>query len=122
MVCGLELKFPMLEDFLNPEIVRPKLIVASIYIAADEVLKSTIVERIKSFYALGGIYKEDHPKYESPVRIKDHWPAVVDGRGHDWPKSFTRLTSILANCSGLRFTHLPILQRAPFLTSGRNSH
>jgi hypothetical protein len=39
-----------------------------------------------------------------------------------WPKTFTRLTSILANCSGLRFTQLPILQRDPFLTSGRNSH
>ena len=47
----------MLEDFLNPEILRPKLIVASIYITAFELLKSTIVERIRSFYTLAGCGK-----------------------------------------------------------------
>jgi len=67
----------MLEDFLNPEIVRPKLIVASVYIAAYEVLKSTIVQRIKSFYTLGGIYKEDHPKYQSEVLSRNRSPVYA---------------------------------------------
>src|ERR1700723_3125312 len=30
-----------------------------------------------------------------------------------WSKTLTRLTSILANFSGIRFTHLPILPRGP---------
>ena len=41
------------ETFLDPASLRPNLIAASIYIAAFEVLKTTIVDRIKDFYANG---------------------------------------------------------------------
>jgi len=34
------------EDFLNPDVVRPVLISASIYIAGFEALKETIIGRI----------------------------------------------------------------------------
>jgi hypothetical protein len=73
----------MLEDFLNPEILRSKLIVASIYIAAFELLKSTIIERIKTFYTLSGLYKEDHPKYQSEVLSRNHSPVYAS---LDWLK------------------------------------
>lgn len=73
----------MLEDFLNPEIVRPKLIVASIFIAAFEVLKSTIVERLKSFYTLGGSCSEDRPKYKSEVLSRSRSPVYAS---LDWLK------------------------------------
>jgi hypothetical protein len=64
----------MLEDFFNPEILRPKLIVASIYITAFELLKSTIVERIRSFYTLGGLDKDD-PEYKSKVLTRNRSPG-----------------------------------------------
>lgn len=41
------------QNFLNPDVLRPTLIVASLYIAAYEVLKDTIIEQIKSFYTFG---------------------------------------------------------------------
>ena len=41
------------ETFLNPETLRPNLIAASVYIAAFELLKATIVDRIKEFFTNG---------------------------------------------------------------------
>jgi len=41
------------EAFLNPEILRSRLISASLYLAAYEILKDSIVERIKDFYSSG---------------------------------------------------------------------
>ncbi len=41
-----------LEEFLNPEIMRERLISASIYIAAFESLKETIIEKIRFYYCL----------------------------------------------------------------------
>lgn len=59
------------------QFVRPKLIIASIYVAAFEVLKSAIVERLKSFYTLGGLYSEDRPKYQSEVLSKSRTPVYA---------------------------------------------
>ena len=41
------------ERFLDPEALRPNLILASIDIAAFEVLKNSIIERIRDFYIQG---------------------------------------------------------------------
>ncbi|MGB3478134.1 MAG: hypothetical protein WBB67_03125, partial [bacterium] len=41
------------ETFLNPEILRSNLIVASIYITAFEMLKDSIIDRIKNFFTHG---------------------------------------------------------------------
>ena len=41
------------ENFLNPDKLRETLISMSIYIAAFEILKKSIVGRIRSFYVLG---------------------------------------------------------------------
>ena len=41
------------EELLNPEVLRPKLISASVYITAFELLKITIIERLRSFYTHG---------------------------------------------------------------------
>lgn len=41
------------ENFLNPDRLRETLISMSIYIAAFEILKKSIVGRIRSFYVLG---------------------------------------------------------------------
>ena len=37
-------------DFLNPQVTRARLVVASIYIVAFEALKDSIVGRIRDFY------------------------------------------------------------------------
>ncbi len=41
------------EEFLDPDVLRPKLILASIYIAAFEILKNSIIERLRDFYITG---------------------------------------------------------------------
>lgn len=40
------------EEFLDPDVLRGKLIAASIFIAAYELLTSSIVDRIKNFYSV----------------------------------------------------------------------
>ncbi len=55
------------ESFLNPDVLRPNLIIAALYIAAFELLKSEIVERIKGFYVTG---------FDNNVEKDDGW--IVD--------------------------------------------
>jgi hypothetical protein len=61
------------EDALNPEIVRVRLIRASIFIAAFEILKEIVVERIRDFYASrwslsgGKLKSEESERYEQIV-------------------------------------------------------
>jgi hypothetical protein len=67
------------ERFLNPANLRSNLIVASIFLAAFELLKQSIVERIRDFYCLGfdsGGLKID-PKYESDVLAKNRSPVYA---------------------------------------------
>ena len=45
------------ERFLNPEILRTNLIVASLFITAFEMLKDSIIERIRDFFSHG--FNED---------------------------------------------------------------
>lgn len=60
------------EDFLNPEILRTKLISASIYLAAFEILKASIIERIETFFTDGfgpqGIILS--PEHETEVKSR----------------------------------------------------
>lgn len=60
------------EDFLNPEILRAKLITASIYLAAFEILKGSIIERIESFFTdgFGPQGKILSPEYEAEVKSR----------------------------------------------------
>lgn len=61
------------ERFLDPEVLRPNLILASIYISAFEVLKNSIIERIHEFYISG--FDENgwiiSPEYKENVVSKD---------------------------------------------------
>jgi hypothetical protein len=56
----------MLEDLLNPEVLRPKLIVVSLYIAAFQLLKNAIIEPLESFFTMGGL-PQYQPKYKAEV-------------------------------------------------------
>jgi hypothetical protein len=61
------------ERFLNPKELRPNLILASLYIAAFEILKKSIIERIRDFYITG--FDENGwiiaPEYLQQVLSKD---------------------------------------------------
>jgi hypothetical protein len=71
------------EEFLNPEILKTKLISTSIYLAAFEILKDSIIERIETFFTdsfgpqgniLSPEYKtEVESKHKSKVRASLEW-------------------------------------------------
>src|ERR1017187_8409934 len=57
------------EECLTPEILRNKLISASLYLAAFEMLKDSVVGRLRSFYTFGYDKNGDRidPQYEQRV-------------------------------------------------------
>lgn len=57
------------ERFLTPSILRSNMLVASVYIAAFETLKSAIVDRIRDFYWMGWEEGKDFidPSYKNEV-------------------------------------------------------
>lgn len=73
------------EGFLNPDVMRPRLISASIYIAAFEVLKDSIVTRIRDFFWVGFDESGDiiDPKYKSDVLSRNKSPVYAS---LDWLK------------------------------------
>jgi hypothetical protein len=57
------------ERFLNPETLRQNLIIASMFLAAYEILRESIIDRIKSFY-VSGFDQSDFPvdpEYQTEV-------------------------------------------------------
>ena len=67
------------EDFVNPEVMRKKLISASLFIAAYQVLEDSIVGRIKDFFVVG--YKDGQPtispEYQKEVLSKNRSPVYA---------------------------------------------
>jgi hypothetical protein len=67
------------ERFLDPKELRPNLILASLYIAAFEVLKNSINERIRDFYITGFDGKDwmISPAYGVEVLSQDRSPTYA---------------------------------------------
>ena len=67
------------EDFLNPDVLRPRLISASLFIAAFESLKDSIVGRIRGFFCQGFDEKGDiiDPKYQAEVLARNRSPVYA---------------------------------------------
>ncbi len=69
------------EDFLNPAVLRPRLVAASVFIACCEAMKDSIVDRVRGFFSgsahpTGGT----DPRYIADVekRKKDPlWPKEI---------------------------------------------
>lgn len=61
------------EEFLNPEVTKPRIIAASIYIAAFESLKDSIVEHLRMFFWTGFDETGDKidPKYKTDVLARN---------------------------------------------------
>jgi hypothetical protein len=74
------------EEFLDPDVVRPRLIAASLYVAAYEALKDAVIERIRDFYCNGFDEKGDliDPEYQSKVLSRNRSPLYAS---LDWLKS-----------------------------------
>lgn len=73
------------EGFLNPNILRPNMIAASLYIAAFELLKNGIVDRLKDFFTNGfdqNGWRVD-PKYQTKVLSRKSSPVHAS---LDWLK------------------------------------
>ena len=78
------------EEFLNPEITRPRLIAASIYIAGFESLKDSLVGRIRGFF-WNGFDKSGEkidPKYQSDVLTRNRSPVYAS---LDWLKELNAI-------------------------------
>ncbi len=61
------------ERFLDPEVVRPSLFVATMFITTFEILKNSIVDRLRDFYSIG--WSEEgstvSPEYEATVLARN---------------------------------------------------
>ncbi len=66
-----------LEDFLNPEITRPRLISASVYIAVFESIKAAIIARARGAILIGDIEKRYQDEVlslsKSPIHASLLW-------------------------------------------------
>lgn len=73
------------ENFLNPKVMRPLLITASIYITAYEMLKESIVGRIRDFYIIPFFKPNEESKkeYQKEVLSRNKSPLYAS---LDWLK------------------------------------
>ncbi len=78
------------EEFLNPEITRPRLIAASIYIACFEALKKAIESRIREFFWIGFDESGDmiDPRYQAEVLSRNRSPVYAS---LDWLKEMNAI-------------------------------
>jgi hypothetical protein len=71
------------EHFLDPEILRPNLILASIYITAFEILQNSIIQQIQDFYTIGFNENGCLPEYKEAILSKYKGPLYAS---LDWLK------------------------------------
>ena len=67
------------ERFLDPDVVRPSLFMATMFITTFEILKNSIVDRIRDFYSIGwsevGVTLS--PEYKAKVLSRDKSPVYA---------------------------------------------
>ena len=67
------------EKFLDPEVVRPSLFMATMFISTFEILKNSIIDRIRDFYTTG--WDETGatvgPQYQSEVMSRSKSPIYA---------------------------------------------
>jgi len=80
------------EDFLNPEILKTKLISASIYLAAFEILKASIIERIETFFTDGFGPQGNILSPEYAVEVKSRHKSKVRA-SLEWLKAQEAITA-----------------------------
>lgn len=80
------------EEFLNPEVTRPRLIAASIYLASFEALKDAVVDRIRDFFWTGFGESGDKidSEYQSDVLARNRSPVYAS---LDWLREMGAIDS-----------------------------
>ena len=78
------------EELLDPNVTRPRLIAASIYIAGFEALRDAVVARIRYFFWNGFDETGDKidPKYQSDVLTRNRSPVYAS---LDWLKEMNAI-------------------------------
>ncbi|MHB8575472.1 MAG: hypothetical protein ACYDCQ_09080 [Dehalococcoidia bacterium] len=67
------------EKFLNPDVLRPRLIAASVFIAGFESLEDCVVDRIRNFFSFG-FDENGHvidPQYQAEVLTRNRSPVYA---------------------------------------------
>jgi hypothetical protein len=67
------------ENFLNPDVLRPRLLLSSLYITGFEILKVSIVDRIRDFF-LCGFDQTGYiisPRYQAEVLSRNRGPLYA---------------------------------------------
>lgn len=85
------------EEFLNPEVMRTRMISASLYICAFELLKDAIISRPRDMYLSGFDQAGDiiSPEYESKVLSRN---SNVMHASLDWLKEMGALDEADLDC------------------------
>ena len=67
------------ERFLDPSVVRPSLFMATMFITTFEILKHSIVDRIRDFYSIGWLAEGSTvpPEYKAKVLSRDKSPVYA---------------------------------------------
>lgn len=67
------------EDFLNPDVLRPRLIAASLFITGFELLKESVVGRIRDFFCFrfDATGKIIDPQYQADVLSRNRSPIYA---------------------------------------------
>ena len=67
------------ERFLDPDVLRPSLLTAAMFITTFEILKNSIVGRIRDFYSIGWLIEGEilSPEYKAKVLSRDKSPVYA---------------------------------------------
>jgi hypothetical protein len=79
-------------DFLNPDVVRPRLIHAALYIASFELLKDAVVDRIRNFLCVGFDHNDRTATSEYKDKVLHRHRDVVEA-SLDWLRDMEAITS-----------------------------
>jgi hypothetical protein len=106
----------MWENLLNPETLRKHLISASLYMAAYEVLKTSIIKRTEYFF-LGTNRPEDKEKYEKAVLFRNRSPLMASLLWHQEMQAINE--NDLAAFQRMRHCRNELAHRLPDLIGGK---
>ncbi len=79
-------------DFFNPDILRPRLIHASLYITSFELLKDAVVGRIRTFMCIGFDQNEPTVASDYKEQVLSRHRNVVEA-SLDWLRDMNAITS-----------------------------
>lgn len=65
------------EDFLNPDVLRPRLVAASVFIACCEAMKESVTDRVRNFFGTDPRYITDVKKRKKDPAQPKNWGGLM---------------------------------------------